>query len=616
MYTDSGRIRLIDIEAFLERELIMSKGELVPRRSRVLAICEAKITEYAILSHRWTDMEVDYEEMVDLPKMEEGERDEIRERLGYRKILDTCLLAKRDGYKWVWVDTCCMDKRSTGEQSEAINSMYRWYEGAGTCYAYLHDVLDSSLPTERDDQKYPMSNGWPVWFSRGWTLQEMIAPSNVQFFNKDWMAIGDKKTLARILAHITEVPEHILKDGLSGNRPCIAQIMSWAANRKTTRIEDRAYSLMGLLDMNMLAFYGEGKSAFHRLQLEIIRSSDDQSIFAWGWHGENVRTGSILADDPSFFEHCSEMELMGYDHFIESLKESFPKEEFPSIDKNHLGTSIIMNRGIQIWMFLRPYTGSETIFKAWLPCRNYSKGPPVTINMAVRNYNYLRYFLPLEELPTGQSLQFRQVYLRYHPDAFRDVTFDIDDSAITENGFTNCHTYPSDTGNTIMLTSTSPICTKSYVETAGGSRFSVAFGQFFGLDWVHLINRAPKRFSSLDEAKLLINGAKHAYSMAGVASRDDLCARIWICHIPLPRSTCTVRVSRIVWSRRIEVWMEIIRDSTFHLGEWRSIDVEVSGFSMWTRIITSFTHRKSMMARTDGLSCYTIHHVNLSICYW
>ena len=217
----------------------------------------------------------------------------------------------------------------------------------------------------------------------------------------------------------------------------------------------------------------------------------------------------------------------------------------------------------------------------------------MTINMAVRNYNFLRYFLPLEELPTGQSLQFRQVYLRFHLDVFRDVTFDIDDRAIIKNGFSHCHTYPSHTGNTIMLTSTSPLCTKSYAETAGNSRFSVAFGQFFGLDWVHLINRPPKRFSSLDEAKLLINGAKHAYSMTGVASRGDLCARIWICHIPLPRSTCTVRVSRIVWSRRIEVWMEIIRDS-----------------------ITSFTHRKSMMARTDGLSCYTIHHLNLSICYW
>ena len=375
---------------------------------------------------------------------------------------------------------------------------------------------------------------------------------------------------------------------------------------------------MGLLDVNMPTLYGEGRKAFYRLQLEIIRSSDDQSIFAWGWHGENARTGSILADDPSFFEHCSEMELMGYDPFVESLKKSFPKEEFPSIDKDHLGTSTITNRGIQIWMFLRPYAGSETVFKAWLPCRNYSKGPPVTINMAVRNYNYLRYFLPLEEVPTGQSLQFRQVYLRYHPDAFRDVTFDIDDTAITENGFTNCHTYPSDTGNTIMLTSTSPLCTKSYAETAGNSRFSVAFGQFFGLDWVHLINRPPKRFSTLDEAKLLINREKNADSMAGVDPRGDLCARtIRVCHIPLLRSTCTVRVSvsRMVWSQRIKVWMEIIRDSTFHLGEWRSIDVEVGGFPLWTRIITTFIHRKSM-ARTDGLLCYTTHRANLSIYYW
>ena len=140
----------------------------------------------------------------------------------------------------------------------------------------------------------------------------MIAPMNVEFFNQDWLAIGDKKMLARTLTRITGVPEDILKDGLwAGNRPCSAQIMSWAANRTTTRIEDRAYSLMGLLDVNMPMLYGEGRKAFYRLQMEIIRSSDDQSIFAWGWHGENARTGSILADDPSFFEHCSEMELMG-----------------------------------------------------------------------------------------------------------------------------------------------------------------------------------------------------------------------------------------------------------------------------------------------------------------
>ena len=184
--------------------------------------------------------------------------------------------------------------------------------------AYLHDFPDPLFLTASDDERYPNSNGWPEWFSRGWTLQEMIAPSDVQFFNKDWKSIGDKRTLALTLAGITaEVPEHVLMHGLRGNRPCVAQIMSWAAHRTTTRVEDRAYSLMGLLDVNMPMLYGEGKKAFHRLQLEIIRSSNDQSVFAWGC---NVRTGNILADDPSFFEYCDAMELIYHEEFIQFLK--------------------------------------------------------------------------------------------------------------------------------------------------------------------------------------------------------------------------------------------------------------------------------------------------------
>ena len=108
----------------------------------------------------------------------------------------------------------------------------------------------------------------------------MIASRAVHFFDKDWQPIGEKRTLAHTLSCITRVPEHILRYGLSSDRPCVAQIMSWAANRTTTRVEDKAYSLMGLLDVNMPMLYGEGKKAFHRLQLEIIRMSNDQSTLA------------------------------------------------------------------------------------------------------------------------------------------------------------------------------------------------------------------------------------------------------------------------------------------------------------------------------------------------
>jgi len=211
-------MRLIRVEAFLEREHLIKEGKSVDRRKNVLEFGDDEAKEYAILSHRWMEQEVDYREMVKFAKMAVEERDEIRRRDGYRKILRSCEQAQKDGYEWLWVDTCCIDKRSSAELSEAINSMYRWYENAKVCYAYLHDVPGSSFPTASDKGRYAKFNGWPEWFSRGWTLQELIAPSNVQFFNNNWQSIGDKKTLAPTVEAITGIPEHILIHGLHGNR--------------------------------------------------------------------------------------------------------------------------------------------------------------------------------------------------------------------------------------------------------------------------------------------------------------------------------------------------------------------------------------------------------------
>ncbi|KIK26818.1 hypothetical protein PISMIDRAFT_57081, partial [Pisolithus microcarpus 441] len=237
---------------------------------------------YAILSHRWEDdSEVTYEEMIGLMKMERQKRVEVGNRSGYQKIIKTCEQARKDDYEWLWIDTCCIDKRSSAELSEAINSMYRWYQDAQVCYAYLNDVEESTFPTEQNVETYDKSRGWPQWFMRGWTLQELIAPNQIVFFNRNWAPIGNKQHLASVLKNITSIPRDVLRDGLVGKRLSVAQIMSWAALRKTTRVEDRAYSLMGLFGVNMPMLYGEGKKAFRRLQLEIIREFDDHSIFAW-----------------------------------------------------------------------------------------------------------------------------------------------------------------------------------------------------------------------------------------------------------------------------------------------------------------------------------------------
>ncbi|KIK16650.1 hypothetical protein PISMIDRAFT_112945, partial [Pisolithus microcarpus 441] len=270
-------MKLLNVEVVLNRKKdIQGSGS----EYDVLRELDDETTSYAILSHRW-GVEVSYDEMTGLLKMEEGKREEVRQRHGYQKIIKSCEQATKDGYEWLWIDTCCIDKRSSAELSEAINSMYRWYENAQVCYVYLNDVLKSAFPTKQDKSKFDQSNGWPEWFVRGWTLQELIAPKQVEFFNKDWVSIGNKRRLASMLEDITRIPRDVLTGGLAAKRLSVAQIMSWAAHRKTTRLEDRAYSLMGLFGVNMPMLYGEGRKAFRRLQLEIIRELSDHSMFAW-----------------------------------------------------------------------------------------------------------------------------------------------------------------------------------------------------------------------------------------------------------------------------------------------------------------------------------------------
>ncbi|KAI6022265.1 hypothetical protein PISMIDRAFT_94096, partial [Pisolithus microcarpus 441] len=270
-------MKLLNVENVLKREQDIQHAQV---EYDVIKELGDKIVSYAILSHRW-EVEVTYKEMIGLVKTDEQKREEVRNRVGYQKIIKSCEQARRDGYEWLWSDTCCIDKRSSAELSEAINSMYQWYQDAQVCYGYLNDVEGPTFPTKKNHETYAKSDGWPEWFTRGWTLQELIAPKQIEFFNKDWAPIGNKRHLAPVLENITNIPCNVLRDGLVGKRLSVAQIMSWAAYRRTTRVEDRAYSLMGLFEVNMPMVYGEGKKAFHRLQLEIIRKSNDQSIFAW-----------------------------------------------------------------------------------------------------------------------------------------------------------------------------------------------------------------------------------------------------------------------------------------------------------------------------------------------
>lgn len=232
---------------------------------------------YAILSHTWQDEEVSYQEYIAGPPVTKA---------GYLKIEKFCELAAADGWKYVWVDTCCIDKSSSAELSEAINSMFEWYKYASICFVYMVDVT-SPADSEWDEfelrtfaiaedrlwyQEFQKSK----WFRRGWTLQELLAPQEINFFNNRWEYIGTRTSLKPIIEKVTRI-----FDLNSFHTASTAQIFSWASQRETTRIEDQAYCLLGLVGVNMPLLYGEGERAFMRLQKEILVKSDDDSIFAW-----------------------------------------------------------------------------------------------------------------------------------------------------------------------------------------------------------------------------------------------------------------------------------------------------------------------------------------------
>lgn len=252
----------------------------------------------------------------------------------------------------------------------------------------------------------------------------MIAPVDVRFFNKDWKALGDKRTLAPTLSRITRVPQHILTDRFSpNNRPCAAQIMSWAADRTTGEVEDKAYSLFGLLGVNIPVMYGEGKEAFRRLQLEFVREANDGSIFAWGFHRDSQRSGSILADDPSFFRGCENMELITPDEYLRHHRFQMPQLWLmPYIRRDRYDPWVMTNRGIQCRTFLRPCVHSRLHFETPLPCRFGPLGPPVSIKLALWKDDFYRYFTSLEEkFPTKPTLLLGNVCFAYEDSLFRDA---------------------------------------------------------------------------------------------------------------------------------------------------------------------------------------------------
>ncbi|RKU39920.1 hypothetical protein DL546_000670 [Coniochaeta pulveracea] len=252
----------------------------------------SSIPPYAILSHTWGPGEASFARW-------RGRWSLLckAQQPGFRKIKAAMRQTKQDGLQYVWVDTICIDKSSSAELTEAINSMFGWYRDAAICYVYLADV-----PHVEGDQKVGSAFGSSRWFTRGWTLQELVAPSNVVFYSKQWTSIGTKSSLSRRISNITGIDERCIRNQEPLDEYSVAQRMSWACHRTTTREEDMAYCLMGIFDLNMPLLYGEGRKAFRRLQEEIVRRHNDHTVLS------HLTTPEQLCKDALFAEHPGEFQ--------------------------------------------------------------------------------------------------------------------------------------------------------------------------------------------------------------------------------------------------------------------------------------------------------------------
>jgi len=226
---------------------------------------EDGIPEYAILSHRWGAEEVTFRDLTDGTS---------KDKAGFPKIQFCGEQARRDGLQYFWVDTCCIDKSNAVELQEAINSMFRWYRDAAKCYVYLPDVSRPRTDSaDRSTEDWVSTFRKSEWFRRGWTLQELIAPASVDFFSRERELLGNKASLERHICEVTGIPATALR-GSPLSDFSITERLSWAASRETFRQEDKAYSLLGIFDVNMPLIYSEGKDkAMNRLREEIDKAS-------------------------------------------------------------------------------------------------------------------------------------------------------------------------------------------------------------------------------------------------------------------------------------------------------------------------------------------------------
>lgn len=340
----------------------------------------ADVPFYAVLSHIWdhNDAEVTFEDI------EDGTRDfNDRSKPGFDKLRFCCEKAELDGLRYFWIDTCCIKKSDSTELQRSLNSMFYWYQRAVRCYVFLSDV---SGERPQAGAKFSAVEAFKdsKWFTRGWTLQELLAPSSVVFYSKEGNRLGDKRELEQAVVAVTKIPSIALQ-GAKLSLFSKEERFSWAEHRITTIPEDAAYCLLGIFNVHMYPSYADGiysqrkKEALYELD-RIINLAPENTK-----QGDDViRIGGASWADLS---KLNQTPLQRFDNILESyvrwLVDVFPSD--PNFGTAAHLASLSRAAGKRMKAFLADFGVSyedlsalETTVKSWKePWARYKdKGKP------------------------------------------------------------------------------------------------------------------------------------------------------------------------------------------------------------------------------------------------
>ncbi len=343
-----------------------------------LSYFESLAPPYAAFSHVWNNTGMMSFQEVEKLQIECTETGATPRDLVSSTLQCACMLAESDGYEWIWMDCCCIDRSSSAELSETINRMYDIYAGAAVCYAYMRDV--STMGGEAyssGDMESPLSSqssfAQSTWHRCVWSLQALLAPRLVVFVSNTWNVLGTKIDYATALETITGIPASVLRSEQPVSEICVGRRLSWAAKRRATRVEDEAYCLLGIMGVTMPIIYGEGRRAFKRLQEAIMMRSPDTTLFAWG----NVYTSPrvhrcvdhaeysfLFAAQPGLFGDVDRLKIV-YVSYLKSLEPMFVTDSHVFEGERSVQTDVYPTRHSQILLHAvrrpRSYTHPQVI---------------------------------------------------------------------------------------------------------------------------------------------------------------------------------------------------------------------------------------------------------------